>query len=90
MVLGVVTSNGDVMPPHFLEQNEKFNADFYLRVLETIVLPWIQGRRRDGQYILCYRLQNIKPSVKLVRFILFSAIPLIPAALRGTHVALRH
>ena len=39
MVLGVVTSNGDVTPPHFFEQNEKVRPEVYLWVLETVVLP---------------------------------------------------
>ena len=51
MVLGVVTSNGDVMPPHFFEQNEKVNTDVYLRVLETVVLPWIKEVTRGAGYV---------------------------------------
>jgi hypothetical protein len=33
-VLGVVSSEGDVMPPHFFEKGEIVNKNVYLRVLK--------------------------------------------------------
>ncbi|UYV71114.1 hypothetical protein LAZ67_8001791, partial [Cordylochernes scorpioides] len=41
MVLGVISSEGDVMPPHFFEKGLRMNADTYINVLETVVKPWM-------------------------------------------------
>lgn len=40
MVLGVISSEGDVMPPHFFTQN--VNKEVYLAVLQDVVKPWIE------------------------------------------------
>ena len=39
MVLGVISSNGDVMPPHFFKSGEKVNKEVFLNVLQTVVVP---------------------------------------------------
>ncbi len=41
MVLGVVSNQGDVMPPHIFDVGLKVNAEVYVEVLETKVLPWM-------------------------------------------------
>ncbi|UYV68049.1 hypothetical protein LAZ67_5002908 [Cordylochernes scorpioides] len=41
MVLGVISSEGDVMPPHFFEKGLRMNTDTYINVLETVVKPWM-------------------------------------------------
>ncbi|UYV80732.1 hypothetical protein LAZ67_19001555 [Cordylochernes scorpioides] len=41
MVLGVISSEGDVMPPRFFEKGLRMNADTYINVLETVVKPWM-------------------------------------------------
>ncbi|UYV73848.1 hypothetical protein LAZ67_11001126 [Cordylochernes scorpioides] len=41
MVLGVISSEGDVIPPHFFEKGLRMNADTYINVLETVVKPWM-------------------------------------------------
>lgn len=41
MVLGVVSSEGDVMPPHFFSAGARVNAVGYTEVLRTVVKPWI-------------------------------------------------
>ncbi|UYV72851.1 hypothetical protein LAZ67_10000990 [Cordylochernes scorpioides] len=52
MVLGVISSEGDVMPPHFFEKGLRMNADTYINVLETVVKPWMDmvaaGRNHWG------------------------------------------
>ncbi|UYV61582.1 hypothetical protein LAZ67_1005402 [Cordylochernes scorpioides] len=52
MVLGVISSEGDVMPPHFFEKGLRMNADTYINVLETVVKPWMDmvaaGRNTRG------------------------------------------
>ncbi|UYV78418.1 hypothetical protein LAZ67_16001289, partial [Cordylochernes scorpioides] len=69
MVLGVISSEGDVMPPHFFEKGLRMNADTYINVLETVVKPWMDmvaaGRncfsaKKDGTNRLCvdYRELN--------------------------------
>ncbi len=42
MVLGVISNEGDVMPPYFFEQGLKVNTDVYLNVLNTVVKPWME------------------------------------------------
>ena len=43
MVLGVVSSDGDVMPPYFFPESLKVAANDYIKVLETVVKPWMVG-----------------------------------------------
>ncbi|UYV84046.1 hypothetical protein LAZ67_X000971 [Cordylochernes scorpioides] len=51
MVLGVISSEGDVMPPHFFEKGLRMNADTYINVLETIVKPWMDMVAAGRKYI---------------------------------------
>ena len=39
MVLGVVSSDGDVMPPYFFPEGLRVAANDYIKVLETVVKP---------------------------------------------------
>ena len=41
MVFGVVSNEGDVMPPHIFAKGLKVNTKVYLEVMEQTVLPWI-------------------------------------------------
>lgn len=50
-VLGVVSSEGDVMPPHFFEDRETVNQFVYHRVLETVVVPWMNQVARGRPYV---------------------------------------
>ncbi len=43
MVLGVISSAGDVMSLHFFSQDERVNRKVYLNVLETIVVAWMDA-----------------------------------------------
>ncbi|QQP53735.1 Putative transposable element [Caligus rogercresseyi] len=43
MVLGVVGSDGQKMPPHFFPCGLKINTEEYLKVLRRVVLPWIKA-----------------------------------------------
>ena len=40
MVLGVVSSEGHIMPPHIFEVGLKVNTKVYLDVLKSMVIPW--------------------------------------------------
>ncbi len=42
MVLGVISSEGNIMPPHFFPQGLKVNQDMYLDVLRDVVVPWMK------------------------------------------------
>ena len=42
MVLGVLTSDGRRMPPHFFKPNQKIGTEEYLWVLRYKILPWIK------------------------------------------------
>ncbi len=42
MVLVVISSEGDIMLPHFFSEGLKINQQVYLDVLEQVVVPWIK------------------------------------------------
>ena len=41
MVFGVVSSDGDIMPPFIFPHGLKLNTEAYIKCLEKVVLPWI-------------------------------------------------
>ena len=41
LVFGVVSSEGDVMPPHFFAEGLRLDTNGYIRVLSEVVKPWI-------------------------------------------------
>jgi len=43
MVLGVICSNGEVMPPHFFKRGQTVNKETYLDILQTVVKPWMDS-----------------------------------------------
>ena len=51
MVLGVVSSLGHVMPPHFFEKGKSVNKDTYLKVLQEVVKPWIEEVASGRPYV---------------------------------------
>lgn len=51
MVLGVVSSDGDVMPPHFFEKGLRLNADAYIDVLDSVVKPWMDQVANGRDYV---------------------------------------
>ena len=51
MVFGVVSSEGDVMPPHIFETGLRVNMDVYLEVMESTVLPWIKTVAGDRPWV---------------------------------------
>ena len=40
MVFGVVSSEGNITPPHIFEVGLKVNTKVYLDVLKSVVIPW--------------------------------------------------
>ncbi|CAK9827593.1 Transposable element Tcb1 transposase [Anthophora retusa] len=50
-VLSVVSSEGDVMPPHFFKKGETINKEVYLRILSTTVKPWMETIASGRSYI---------------------------------------
>ncbi len=50
MVLGVICSSGDIMPPHFFGLGEKVNQEVYQRVLVDIVKPWMDDVANGRKY----------------------------------------
>ena len=51
MVLGAVSSEGHVMPPHFFEPGEMITADVYVGALEEKVKPWIEEVTGGKDYV---------------------------------------
>ncbi|UYV73832.1 hypothetical protein LAZ67_11001054 [Cordylochernes scorpioides] len=69
MVLGVISSEGDVMPPHFFEKGLRMNADTYINVLETVVKPWMDmvaaGRKTISRRLVANGLHSCRPLRRL-------------------------
>ncbi|UYV73144.1 PTPRD [Cordylochernes scorpioides] len=59
MVLGVISSEGDVMPPHFFEKGLRMNADTYINVLETVVKPWMDMVAAGRKRFMCQELVTL-------------------------------
>jgi hypothetical protein len=51
MVLGIVSNEGDVMPPHFFPKGLKVNTDEYIKVLEEVVKPWMDQVAGGRPYV---------------------------------------
>ena len=51
MVLGVVSNEGHVMPPHFFQEGLRVNSATYIEVLDTVVKLWIDREQNGRPYI---------------------------------------
>ena len=51
MVFGVVSSEGDVMPPHIFPKGLRIKTDDYINLMRTVVIPWIHGIIRDRPWV---------------------------------------
>ena len=51
MVLAVVSSEGDVMPPFIFEKGVKLNSDVYIDVLSTVVKPLMDEVAKGRPYV---------------------------------------
>ena len=43
MMLGVITSRGDAMPPYWLDPDRTIDTEYYLEIMTHTVLPWINS-----------------------------------------------
>ena len=41
MILNDISSEGDIMLPHFFDRGLRMNTDFYIQVLNNVVKLWI-------------------------------------------------
>ena len=70
MVLSVISSEGDVMPPFFFEEKQGVNQEVYQKALTKHVFPWMkriaQGRKfvfqQDGA--TCH---TARPTIDLIK-----------------------
>jgi hypothetical protein len=51
MVLGVISSKGDVLPPPSLTRGQRVHAKQYIEVLDTVVKPWMETVARECPYV---------------------------------------
>lgn len=51
MMLGVVASNGEKMPPVWFKTGYRLNAADYRDILATKVLPWVRKITKKGDYV---------------------------------------
>lgn len=52
MFLGLVTSNGLVSPPMWVDAGVKINAAAYISMLKDHVLPWLRANFAPGSFVL--------------------------------------
>lgn len=50
-MLSVVSSGGDVMPPHFFNKGENVIKEVYLHVLINVVKPWMETVSSGKPYV---------------------------------------
>jgi inhibitor of nuclear factor kappa-B kinase subunit alpha len=51
MVLGVLGSDGQKMPPYFFKAGEKIGTEAYYKVLRFTILPWLKASYPEGNYV---------------------------------------
>ncbi len=51
MVLGVVSNQGDVMPPHIFPKGLRVNTEEYLKVMQDVVKPWMDQVAAGRHYV---------------------------------------
>lgn len=51
MTLGVICSNGSIMPPVFFNPKERVGADSYCKVLADVVIPWMRQEANGAKFI---------------------------------------
>ncbi len=51
MVLGMVSNEADVMPPHIFAKGLKINTEEYVKVLKEVVKPWMDGVAAGRHYV---------------------------------------
>ena len=61
VVLGVVSSEGDVVPPYFFETGFRLNANIYIEVLKDIVKRLMDSKANRRDYVF---QKDIAPTYK--------------------------
>ncbi len=51
MTLGVIGSNGSIMPPFFFDRKERVGTDRYCKVMETVVIPCMKAEANSTPFI---------------------------------------
>lgn len=51
MVLSVLSSDGDVMPPYFFSKAQRLNSENYISILNLHVKPWIESIANGRPYV---------------------------------------
>ncbi len=51
MVLGVVSNEGDMMPPHIFAKGLKINTEEYVKVMKEMMKPWMDGAAVGRHYV---------------------------------------
>ena len=77
MVFGVVSNEGDVMPPHFYEIGLRLNADRYIDMLRTVAIPWMKRVARGRPFLFQQDGAPCHTAAKTVRFFQESGINLL-------------
>ena len=61
MMLGVIASDGNRMPPYWFPKGLRVGTEEYLDVLQTVVKPWLDAQYPEGNYVF---QQDSAPSHK--------------------------
>ncbi|QQP54867.1 Uncharacterized protein FKW44_007847 [Caligus rogercresseyi] len=50
-MFGIISSNGDVMPPHFFPKGLRLNSEGYVALMKDVVAPWIKKVAAGRPYV---------------------------------------
>ena len=76
MVFAAVASDGNVMPPHFIEAGVKINTADYLKILKDVLMPWIR-RSYDPSKVMLFQDSARAHRAKKVQDFLKENLPLM-------------
>ncbi|QQP41220.1 Uncharacterized protein FKW44_015518, partial [Caligus rogercresseyi] len=51
MVFGIISSDGDVMPPHFFPKGLRLDSEGYVALMRDVVAPWIKKVAAGRPYV---------------------------------------
>lgn len=51
MMMGVIASDGQRMPPFWFAEGLKINKEVYVNAMETVVKPWLEATYPNGGYV---------------------------------------
>ena len=78
MVFGVISSEGQIIPPHIFEVGLKVNTKLYLDVLKSVVIPWCNQVASGRPWVWQQDSAPVHKSKEIQACTLLSLAPSLP------------